>query len=453
MNKRTPLLVGIIAIAAVVGFAIWRSMASGVPVEVTEATTGSIREYVDERGMTRLPTTHLITMPSSGRVAAIDLVEGTPVAAGQTVAHLVPSDLELAVEQATAAVERLDASIAQQGNVAVEKTAKLQAEQFVESMDATVQAAAARVESGEAKYAYAERNLSRTRRLAEAKAATTDQLEQAQVQMVESEVDYRQDRLVHAAMIALQAATNLMPTMVQQYIDRQLENIDVLKKQKAEAEVARRMALQDQRRGTMESPIDGVVLRRQVTNEQFLPAGTTLLEIGDLAQLEVEADVLSLDVVDARRGDPVEIYGPTIGPEPVRGTIHRIYPAGFTKISSLGVEQQRVKVVVRFEPADLERIRREQDVGVGYRVRVRIITAEKSGALLVPRSALFRATGSRWQLYVVRNGRAEVRDVEIGLINDRHAEVLSGLEPGELVVRSPESNLAPGHRVELRRED
>ena len=220
---------------------------------------------------------------------------------------------------------------------------------------------------------------------------TQDDLEQAVLAQVQSDVDYKQDQLVHAAMVAVGAATDLLPRMVRQYIDRKGLSGNVLRKQQAEAEARLQEVLQEQQRGTMRSPVNGVVLDRLVSNERYLTAGTALLEIGRLEDLEVEADVLSLDVVGAKVGDRVEIYGPAIGRRPAQGVVARIYPAGFTKVSSLGVEQQRVKVIVRFAGDELRRLLADRRLGVGYRVRVKIFTAERSQALLIPRSALFRA--------------------------------------------------------------
>ena len=116
----------------------------------------------------------------------------------------------------------------------------------------------------------------------------------------------------------------------------------------------------------------------------------TLLKIGRWEDLEIEADVLSQELAPVKAGSAVDVSGPAIGTRPVVAHVTRIYPAGFTKISSLGVEQQRVKVVMRFGPADLARLRAEQGLGVDYRVRVRIFTAERSGTLSIPRSSLFR---------------------------------------------------------------
>jgi HlyD family secretion protein len=236
--------------------------------------------------------------------------------------------------------------------------------------------------------------------------------------------------------------------MVRQYIEHKQLAEDVLEKERAEATARLRQVEHDIELGTITSPVDGVVLARHISDERYLTAGTVLLEIGRLEDLEVEADILTLDVVEAEVGDPVEIYGPAIGPAPARGKVARIYPAGFTKISSLGVEQQRVKVIVEFEPEELTRLRKQRDLGVGYRVRVRIITAQKPDALVVPRSALFRGDDGQWQVFAVRGGEAEIVPIGDGLMNDKLAEAVSGLEEGELVVEAPESNLTEGAAVE-----
>jgi HlyD family secretion protein len=130
-----------------------------------------------------------------------------------------------------------------------------------------------------------------------------------------------------------------------------------------------------------------------------------------------------------------------------RGTVSRIYPAGFTKVSSLGVEQQRVKVIVPFAADELARLRSEQDLGVGFRVRVRIYTAEKSEALVIPRSALFRGPAGDWQVFVVRDGRARLQTVPVGLLNDRLAEVTAELTSEDIVILAPETSLTDGTPV------
>jgi HlyD family secretion protein len=424
------------------------------PVEVAEVTEGPIQDFVDERGKTRPPETYLVTMPLGGRVEAITLREGDRVKQGQVVARLVPRDLDLTVEEAKAAVERLEAAIRENAYRAIEETAVKQAEQFVQSMADTVKAAATRVSSGKDKHKYYQKRLNRTEELARTPGARSEEeRDRAQLDEAQARWDLRQDEFVLSATQSLALATNLMPTMVRQYIDRKEYTEAVLEKQLAEATARLRQVEQDQKRGTMTSPIDGVVLGRAITNERFLPAGTTLLELGRLEDLEVEADVLSVDVVGVKEDAPVRIYGPAIGKrlpgarDYARGTVHKVYPAGFTKISSLGVEQQRVTVIVRFDPDDLRWLRAEQDLGVGYRVRVRITTREASGALVIPRSSLFRGADGNWNVYAVQGGRARVQQVQIGILNDESAQVTGGLAPGDLVVRAPEGDLEDGQRV------
>jgi HlyD family secretion protein len=310
-----------------------------------------------------------------------------------------------------------------------------------------VEAAAARVKSGQAKLEYAEKNLSRIQNLARTRAKTEDDLDQARVQQVESSVNYQQDVLVLRSAEAMRAAMSLLPTMVRQYIQRKALTHDVLEQQLAEARVQMRDVEEDARRGTMTSPVDGVVLERAVSNERQVSVGTVLLRIGRWEDLEIEADLLSTDVVRVKPGQGVEVSGPAIGPEPAAAEVKRIYPAGFTKTSSLGVEQQRVKVIVTFAPDDLRRLREQNDLGVHYRVRVRIFTAESSGALVIPRSALFRGAKNDWRVFVIRGGRAHLAAVKVGLSNDEAAEITAGLAENDQVILAPETNLAEGQAV------
>src|SRR5262249_3725634 len=155
---------------------------------------------------------------------------------------------------------------------------------------------------------------------------------------------------------------------------------------------------------------------------------------GHWEDLEVEADVLSQEVVRVKAGTPVEVSGPAIGPKPAAATVSLIYPAGFTKISSLGVEQQRVKTIMVFAPEDVTRLRSARGPGVDYRVRVRIFTAERSATLTIPRSALFRGADGGWRVFAVHDGRAEIKEVTMGLSNDEQAEITGGLAENDMVI-------------------
>ncbi len=441
------ILAGCIIVAAIAGAV---GMRPGEAVEVVRVDTGPIEEYIDERAVTRLSRTYLASMPYAARIEEITLREGDAVEKenpARPLARIVAEDLQLAVDEAHAAVKRLDASIVENLAKALEELAMRQAYEFVRSMNDTIKAAQTRVDSGAEKKAYFEKRFERIKQAHAAGAVTDDERDLASLDYMTSKFDLAQDELVLKIAKALTVAAEILPEMILQMMaDKSLTDA-VLKQQRAEAEAALAKARLDERRATILSPVDGVVLKRHVVDEQYLAAGAPLLEIGRLEDLEIEADLLSVDVGRVEVGDQVEIYGPAVGPRPARGKVARVYPAGFTKISSLGVEEQRVKVIVAFDPEELKRLTVEHGLQVGYRLRVKIITTTRQRALVAPRSSLFRGETGQWQLFVVERGRARIRDVELGLMNDRQAEVLSGLDAGAVVIRMPQSSLRDGAKV------
>lgn len=432
----------------------------GLPVEAARLRTGSIQEFVEERAKTRLPRVYQITMPYDARIGAIELLEGTRVEQGQVLAQVVPMDLELAGRAVLAAVERLNATIAENDDTSLEKTSLERAVKTVESTAHTVEAARARAESAKAKLELATRNLSRVRGLRANNAKTEEELEKSQLEQVDAAMQYQHDLLQLRSLEAGKAASELEPESIRHTIKRKDLTHKVLAKQLEEAQVRFEQAVVDAKRGVLTSPVDGVVLERHVADEKRTLGGTVLLTVGRLEDLEIEADILSQEVVAVQPDDPVEITGPAIGPTPAKGIVRRIYPSGFMKISSLGVEQQRVRVIVGFDSHDLERLRRERGIGPEYRVRVRIITNQKAETLTVPRSAVFRAADGSWQVFAINGERrdwlwgtwtflpnVEKRAIEPGLMNDERIEVMKGLDAGDSVVLAPETNLVPGSRV------
>ncbi len=422
---------------------------SGQPVEVAEVRSAPIREIVEDRGKTRLPREWTLTMPFAGRIESLAAFpERTEVHAGQILTQIVPRDLELRKDAVVASKRRLEAAIVENNNVSVELVSKQQSEEMVRSVEATVAASANRLDAGIAKYNYANRNLERITALAKQRTKTEDEVEQAQLQFIQSDVDYKQDKLVLASLQAMLSATKLFPVVIDSYMDRKKgDSAKVLERQLDEIKVQLDEVERDIQRGKLTSPIDGVVLERAVVDEQYLAAGATLLKLGNLNELEVEVDILSQDVGTVQVGDDAELVGPAIGPKPVMGKVTRIYPAGFTKVSSLGVEQQRVKVIVAFQPDELQRLIATRGLGVDYRVRVRIITEQKAAALVIPRSALFRGADGQWTVFVVRDGSAESLQVSVGLMNDEFVEVTSKLVAGDQVILAPESTIVTGTKV------
>ncbi|MCE3004912.1 MAG: HlyD family efflux transporter periplasmic adaptor subunit, partial [Xanthomonadaceae bacterium] len=189
------------------------------------------------------------------------------------------------------------------------------------------------------------------------------------------------------------------------------------------------------------APVAGVVVRRHLESAVPVAAGTAVLELGDPRALEVEVEALSTDAVRLRAGQAARIlrWG---GEGALDARVQRVEPGGFTKVSALGVEEQRVRVILDFDaPAE-----RWAALGDGYRVEVEFIAWQGEDVLQVPAPALFRLDG-RWHVYVDDDGRARARAVEIGERSAEAAQVLSGLAAGERVVVYPDERIADGVRV------
>ncbi|MHC5023975.1 MAG: efflux RND transporter periplasmic adaptor subunit [Planctomycetota bacterium] len=447
---RWIIIIVVIVLVAAAGTT-WAVVRSGEIVEIAAARRGDISRYVEERARTRLPRTYDVTMPIDGRILPIDLTEGERVAAGDVVARLETADLDTAVAMAAARVEQLEARIVENNDSRLEVSTLDQLRSFLESVARSVEASEAQTESSLAREQFHARDLERKRAAYDDEAASLKEVEEAELADIDSRVDYRTDMLALRALEAIQKGVAIWPIQVRQMIEKKALAEAVLRHELAEARAAFDQAERDRERALVRTPVDGVVLRRAVASRRTLPAGQLLLEIGRVEELEVEVEVLSEEAVGIAPGDRVDIIIPTLPLAPLAGTVRLVEPRGFTKVSSLGVEQQRVLVLVDFDAAALSSFRESgYDLGVGYRVRVKIHTDASNDTIVIPRSALFRNVAGRWQAFVVRGGRARIADLEIGLLNDAHAEVQRGLAPGELVVLAPETGLEDGTRVRAR---
>lgn len=190
------------------------------------------------------------------------------------------------------------------------------------------------------------------------------------------------------------------------------------------------------------SPITGRVLRLLEENERVVQAGTPLIELSNTSSLEVVADLLSTDAVKIKPGAPVLIEG-WGGDEPLRARVRLVEPSAFTKVSALGIEEQRVNVISDFVgPAPL---------GDGFRVEGRFVVWEGADVLKVPSGAVFRR-GDGWGGFLIEDGRARARAVEVGHRNEREVEIRRGLGEGDVVILHPSNQIAEGAAVEPRKE-
>jgi len=386
--------------AAVVGGIAFMLRPESLTVDTAMVARGPLEATIDAEGRTRVRERFVVVAPVAGRVERLTQVEGAPVRAGEVVARLTPLPLDSqAMAQARA---RLDAA------------------------NAVVLQAASQVRVASAALEQQRRDLSRSLRLAEVGGVSPRVVEEAQLAVTQAEESER-------------------------------TAIERLRATEADARQARAI-LAGQERGAqttvfVRSPASGRVLRVPERSERIVAAGTPLMEVGDASSLEIVVDVLSSDGAGIHPGDRVRLaeWGTTASGETtdeIGGRVRDVEPAAFTKTSALGVNEQRVNVII--DPD-----RTPPMIGDGFRVEASIIVWATRDAVVVPRSALLQGTeqriGTEWTAYVVKSNRAERRAVRIGHVGGTSAEVVSGVAPGEEVVVFPSDRVTPGTRVRTKK--
>lgn len=385
--------------AALVLLAAWGFWPRGLPVEVARVERGPLTVGFTEEGRTRLRERYVVSAPVDGRVERIELEPGDTVRAGATVATLRPAHGALFDP-----VNRAEAEA--RWRAATDELAAAQAEAAAAAaMRARLGASLRRAESLAAQQLVARDQLDEARAQATAAAAT---LRSAQARAMAARVQRDSAR----AVLDLQGA--------------------------ASGERTPRLPVA--------SPVDGRVIQRHVESEGVVRTGQPLLELGDPRDIEAIVEALTADAVRLRPGTRVRLlrWG---GDAPLPARVERIEPGGFTKVSALGVEEQRVLVVIAIEPHLLSAA---PALGDGYRVDADFQVWHADDVLAVPVAALFR-DGPHWAVYAVEDGRARLRRLRVGQIGDDAAQVLSGLREGDIVVLYPGDRLHDGTRVSAQR--
>jgi HlyD family secretion protein len=386
--KRVTYLIFVVAGVAALIIAF---LPAPLKVETVRAGRGAMQVSIDEEGEARAHDHFVIAAPVAGRLMRIELHEGDRVTRGQVAAILLPAPVE------------------------PQKREEILAR--VQNAEALKREADERVEQARAAYEQAEREARRAEQLVEAGIVSKQTFEQAR----NAELTCRQG--LDAAKFRATAATS-----------------DV------RGAKAGLMALESEQRDSQRavklySPVSGRVLRIPEKSERVVAQGAPIIVVGDPKKLEIVVDVLSADAVKVRPGMAVSIedWG---GEGSVEARVRAVEASAFTKVSALGVEEQRVNIIADFvDPPDL--------LGDGYQVEVRIITWQAKDVLKVPVSALFRH-GDGWSVFVIEKDRAQRRDVEIGHRNQSEVEILSGLEEGARIVLHPSNEMKDGTQVEMR---
>ncbi|HWA09918.1 MAG TPA: HlyD family efflux transporter periplasmic adaptor subunit [Opitutaceae bacterium] len=366
-----------------------------VPVETARVTRGPLAVTVDEEGMTRVKNRYVVSAPVAGQLRRIDWKPGAVVEAGKTV---------LAVLE-TSGADFLDAR------------SQAEAEARVHAGESNREMAAAQRERARAAHALARSDLERARALQKENTLSRQEFDVAMMKETTAAQDER------AAEFGFQVA-------------------------EFELEQARAVLTRGKTPGTgnaeplvITSPVNGRILRVFQESSRVVPGGFALLEVGDPSDLEVRVEVLSRDGVAIRPGARVmlEQWG---GPEPLEARVRLVEPSAFTKISALGVEEQRVYVVADF----VDPFEKRPTLGDSYRVEARITIWEGQDCIRASAGALFQRAGA-WQAFVVDGSRARLRTVKVGHTNGVQGEILGGLNEGDRVIVYPGDKVADGTRV------
>lgn len=364
-------------------------------VEVARVETGRFEQVLEEDGRLRLRERYVLHAPVPGELLRPALRVGDPVQQGQVVAELVPVAPQL-----------------------IDTRTRQVLGQRVGSAGAARQAAVAQVAQAEVALSRARSDAERARQLADAGFTAAAAREQA-------------DQAFTAAEQGLRAAQ----------AQRSVADFSL-----AEARAALAAVEPGQGAGTrgglsLRSPIDGRVLKLHQDSAGPVAAGQALLDIGDTAALEAVVDVLSTEVGQVAEGAAVQL-SVGAGAPTLAGRVQRVEPVAFTKVSALGIEEQRVNVIVALEQAP------EAPLGDGFRVEARIALSAQDGVLLLPAAALVR-DGSGWRVFVVEGDQARARAVQVRDRNASQAWVSEGLSEGQTVVLYPGSLVSDGQRVRL----
>jgi HlyD family secretion protein len=378
----------------------WGFWPQPVFVEAIVAKRGPLTITIEEEGRTRVIDRFVIAAPVDGVACRQQLDVGDDVSQGQVLLGITPMESQV-----------------------LDPRSRAQARAQVAAAESALHAAEQQAEAAKAAAALAVIEHKRLKPLVEKGVISNDTYDKAATQVETTAAAKRSaDFQVEVARYELQAAKTVL-----------------------EYTAADRLAANDQpaERIPVVSPVDGKVLKVVRECEGPVRTGDTLLEVGDPGMLEVEVDVLSADAVKIKPGMKVlfERWG---GDAPLEGIVRLIEPVGFTKISALGVEEQRVLVISDFtSPAE-----QWQRVGDGYRVEAKFILWQEDDVLQIPASSLFRYKDG-WAVFVVENNHAKRRVVKVGQRNGLVAQILEGVKAGEQVVNHPSDNVEDGRRVKL----
>ena len=412
---------------------------SSLPVEMAAPITTTVHEYIAEDARTRLAHEYIVDMPVSGTAERIAFEIGDHLEHGQTITLIDAYPIEQRIREVEALIAQAQAH-ASGVDIAKPKEEDIEAARIrITEMKNSLEIAHKARAVAEYNQKEASKSHERAKALLDAGAASQSFYDDAQLRFNGLNERLNQSKLEEdAAQKALDLA-DLAHKRLSGSID---DNEYLREAYLAQIEGLRAQAAvlnNDLQKTEVKAPVSGPILEKYIDDQRVLIAGTPLIKIGDLQSIEIESDILSEEITAVHKGNTVEVTGKALQGRTLIAQVARIYPAGFKKISALGIEQQRVRTIIAFDNS-------EANLRPGTSVDIKVITAEAADTLAIPDRALFRQDG-QWSVFKVVGGKAQITPITIGLRNDDWVEVREGLTLDDTIITELKNELVDGGSV------
>lgn len=406
--KKKLIWIGLIALIVVIAIYSFTAGKKPMAVDMGVVEKGNINKYIEEEAIVQLTNETSIYATEGGKVIETIAEVGQEVKTGDVLLRMDAQASELQIK----ALEAEKQSLLAQYSAAKEP-----------ANASELRTLNAKVKSAEAIYEDAKRNVENNKELYESGAISYDAYQISLSALTTAEAS------LEAARSSLETGQNGVSSNIRKQYEAKISgiqaNIDLLQKKRAELNIV--------------SPINGTVLTRGIEKGGIIQPSQLVFEIGDKSGIYLISDILVDDIANVKEGAAVLIENEDLGIKDIKGTVRKVHPKAFSKISDLGIEQKRVKVEIDFNES-------VSNLKSGYDMTVKIITANKENTLLLDEKAVFEYQG-KYHVFVNENGTAKLRAIEKGLESDDRVEILSGLIEGDKVILSPDEKLTEGTKI------
>ena len=399
-----------IIILCIVSGLIYVKMQGGQVVETTVVEKGEIKQYVEDIAVVKSDKRQTVYIEGAGKINNIEVNVGDYVKKGDVLLTMDKQDLELKLKDANAKIEAAKAQLA-----------STDSSNYVNK----IEVAEAAAETAKVNYESISRDLNNAKTLFESGAISKQELNKAEDEYKTAEVTLK------SANIQVEDAKDGAPDYLKDGYIAVME----------QAVILRESVMREIEKQEIVASIDGIILEKLVDENSIGVTGTAAFLIGDIKNLELEANILSDDIYKVQIGNEVEVSGKAMGDLTLKGKVVKVAPEAKNITSSLGVNQKRVLVTIEIK----------DDVNLlkpGYDLDTKIITEMKSDTLVVPDSSVFDYKGNSC-VFIVDSGKAVIREIKKGIESEKTIEVVGGINEGDRIIRKPDNNITEGMKVKL----